>query len=105
MEIEERKVEINEIDMGFCLIHVLYMVLPCGYTYLMGAHRIERKYSGVNKVIILGAKQVLAFSNLFVYYEQYIAKSVIFFHYYNDMHERHYEKGRLWLLMKEMMNG
>jgi hypothetical protein len=28
MEIQERKVE---IDLGFCLIHVLYRVLPCGY--------------------------------------------------------------------------
>jgi hypothetical protein len=30
MEIEEGKVEINEIDLGFCLTHVFYMVLPCG---------------------------------------------------------------------------
>jgi hypothetical protein len=28
MEIEEGKVEIDEIDLGFCLIHVLYRVLP-----------------------------------------------------------------------------
>jgi len=42
MEIEKRKVEINEIDLGFCLIYVLYRVLPCGYTNLMGACRIEK---------------------------------------------------------------
>jgi hypothetical protein len=35
--------EIDEIDLGFCLIHVIYKVLPYGYTYLMGAYRIERK--------------------------------------------------------------
>jgi hypothetical protein len=28
MEVEG-KMEINEIDLGFCLIHALYMVLPC----------------------------------------------------------------------------
>jgi hypothetical protein len=39
MEIEEGKVEIDEIDLGFCLIHVFYMVLPNGYTYLMGVYR------------------------------------------------------------------
>jgi hypothetical protein len=44
MEIEERKVEINEIDLGFCLIHVLYTILPCGYTDLMGVYIIERIY-------------------------------------------------------------
>jgi hypothetical protein len=69
MEIEEGKVEIDEIDLGFCLIHVLYRVLPCGYTYLMGAYRIERKHSRVNKMIVLGAKQVLIFPNLLTYYK------------------------------------
>jgi hypothetical protein len=61
MEIEERKVEIDEIDLGFYLIHVLYMVLPCGY--LDGVYRNESTHSGVNKMFILGAKQVLTFPN------------------------------------------
>ncbi len=87
--------EIDEIDLGFCLIHVLYRVLPCGYTYLMGAHRIERKHSKMNEMIVLGAKQVLVFPNLFTYYEQDMAKSVILLDYYNNVYERHYEKGRL----------
>jgi hypothetical protein len=52
MEIEERKVETDEIDLGFCLMHILYMVLPCGYTDLMGAYRIERKHNRVNKMIV-----------------------------------------------------
>ncbi len=92
MEIEE---EIDEIDLGFCLIHVFYMVLPCEYTNLMGVYRFERKHNGVNKMIILGAKKVLAFPNLFTYYEQYMAKSMIFYYYYNNVYEGHYEKGRL----------
>jgi hypothetical protein len=62
-------VEIDEIDLGFCLIHVLYMVLLCGYTNLMGLYKIEIKHSGMNKIIILGPKQVLTFPNLFTYYE------------------------------------
>jgi hypothetical protein len=44
MEIEERKVEIDEIDLGFCLIHVLYAILPCGYKNLIGVYRIEKNY-------------------------------------------------------------
>jgi hypothetical protein len=43
MEIEEGKVEIEEIDFGFCLIHVFYMVLFYGYIDLMGAYKIKRK--------------------------------------------------------------
>jgi hypothetical protein len=92
MEIEEGKVEINEIDLGFCLTHVLYMVLPCGYTNLMGVYRIEKKHSGMNKMTILGAKQVLAFPNLFTYYEQDMAKSMLFLDHYNNVYERHYDK-------------
>jgi hypothetical protein len=41
------KVEIDEIDLGFCLIHVFYMVLPCGYTNLMGVYKIEIKHNGI----------------------------------------------------------
>jgi len=85
-------VEINEIDLGFCLTHVLYMVLPCAYTNLMGAYRIEKKHSGVNKTTILGAKQILAFLNLFTYYEQDMAKSMLRLDHYNNMYEGHYEK-------------
>jgi hypothetical protein len=60
------------------------MVLPCGYTDLMGVYRIERKYSEVKKMIVLGAKQMLPFLNLFTYYEQDMAKSMICLDYYHN---------------------
>jgi hypothetical protein len=41
---------------------------------------------------VLGAKQVLVFPNLFTYYEQDMAKPVIFLDHYNTMYEGHYEK-------------
>ncbi len=68
--------EIDEIDLGFCLIHVFYMVLPCGYTYFMGVYIIEIKHNGINKIIVLGPKKVLSFPNLFTYYEQTLHKNV-----------------------------
>jgi hypothetical protein len=43
-------------------------------------------------MIILGAKQVLVFPNLFVYYEQNMAKSMILLDYYNTVYEGQYEK-------------
>ncbi len=29
MENKEGKVEVDELNLGFCLIHVLYIILPC----------------------------------------------------------------------------
>ncbi len=84
-----------EIDLVFCLIHVLYRVLPCGYTNLMGAYRIERKHNRVNKMTILGVEQVLIFPNLFTYYEQDMEKFVMFLDYYNNVYEGHYEKWQI----------
>jgi hypothetical protein len=43
----------------------------------MGTYRIERKHSRMNKMIILGVKQILFFPKLFTYYEQNMAKSMI----------------------------
>jgi hypothetical protein len=43
MEIEKGKVEIEEIDFGFWLIHIFYMVLFYGYIDLMVAYKIKRK--------------------------------------------------------------
>ncbi len=65
MEIEEGKVEIDEIDLEFCLIHVLYGVYLVN-TNLMNAYRIENIIEWTRWV--LGAKQVLVFPNLFTYY-------------------------------------
>jgi hypothetical protein len=41
-------VEIDEIDLGFCFIHVLYRVLSYGYTNLMGVYRIGKKIIRMN---------------------------------------------------------
>jgi hypothetical protein len=94
-----------EIEERILLIHVLYMVLPCGYTNLMGVYRFEKKHNGVNNMTVLKAKKLLAFPNLFIYYEQDMAKSVIFLDYYNNVYEGHYEKWEIMTLVEEQMNG
>jgi hypothetical protein len=38
-----------------------------------------------NKMIIMDAKHVNVFPNLFTYYEQDMVKSIIFFDYYNNV--------------------
>jgi hypothetical protein len=47
MENEEGKVEVNKLDLGFCLICVLNIILPCGFTKLLGVYKVG------NKLIIL----------------------------------------------------
>ncbi len=43
MEDEKRKVEVNELDLGFCLIQVLYIILPCGFIELLGVYKVEQE--------------------------------------------------------------
>jgi len=43
MKSEERKVEINEIDLGFCLFHVFFIVLPCGFSNILRVYKLEKK--------------------------------------------------------------
>ncbi len=58
-------------------------------------------------MIVLGVKQILVFPNLFTYYEQDMAKSVILLDYYNNVYEGHYEKWQIMTLVEredEWMN-
>ncbi len=43
MEDEKAKVEVDELDLGLCLIHVLYIILPCGFTELLGVYKVGQK--------------------------------------------------------------
>jgi hypothetical protein len=43
MEDEEGKIEVDELDLGFYLIHVLYIILPCEFTKLLGVYRVGRE--------------------------------------------------------------
>jgi hypothetical protein len=42
MEDEKGKVEVDELDLGYCLIHVLYIILPCGFTKLLGVYKVGK---------------------------------------------------------------
>jgi hypothetical protein len=91
MEREEERVEVNEIDLGFCLLHILFKVSPCGYVEAMGAYIVEKKDENIQKMTLLGIELVITYSNLFTYYEQDMLKSVIFFDYYNNVYQGWYE--------------
>jgi hypothetical protein len=43
-------------------------------------------------MITMGVEHVIAFPNLFTYYEQDMVKYIIFFDYYNNVYQRWHEK-------------
>lgn len=50
MEMEKCKVEINEIDLRFCLFHILIMVLPCAFSNVLGIYiNLEKKVIELQK--------------------------------------------------------
>ncbi len=86
MKIKEGKVKIDENDLGFCLIHIIYIVWPCGYTNFLGVYKMGKKDNRMDKITILGTKQVLVLPHLFIYYEQNMAKYYFLFDYNNNVY-------------------
>jgi hypothetical protein len=41
MEREKEIVEVDEIDLGFFLLHTLFKVSPCGYAEVMGTYKMK----------------------------------------------------------------
>jgi hypothetical protein len=70
MEDEKGKVEIDELDLGFCLIHVLYIILPYGFPELLGVYKVGQEENKSNKMTIMVVEHVIAFLKFFAYYEQ-----------------------------------
>ncbi len=71
--------------MGLCLIHVLYIILPCEFIELLGVYKVGQEENRLNKMIIMGAEHVNVFLNLFTCYQQDMVKFIIFFDYYKNV--------------------
>ncbi len=48
----------------------------------------------------MGVEHVIAFLNLFIYYEQDTTKSIIFFDYYNNVYQRWHGKWQSMMVVK-----
>jgi hypothetical protein len=92
MEDKEGKVEIYELYLGFYIIHVLYIILPCEFTKLLRVYKVGKEKNRTNEMIVMGVEHVIVFTNLFAYYEQDMAKSITFFYYYNNVYQGWHEK-------------
>jgi hypothetical protein len=69
MEDEEGKVEVDELYLGFCVIHIIYIILPCGFIELLGVYKVGKEENRTNKMIVMGDEHVIVFPNLFTFYE------------------------------------
>ncbi len=65
MENEEGKVEVDKLDLGVCLIHVLYIILPCGFTKLLGVYKVDKEKNRTNKLIVMNFEHAINFSYFF----------------------------------------
>jgi hypothetical protein len=77
MEREEERVIVDEIDLGFCLLHMLFKVSPRGYVEVMGTYKVEKRNEKIQKMTILGAELFITYSILFINHEQDMANFVI----------------------------
>jgi hypothetical protein len=57
----------------------------------MGAYKVKKKDQKIQKMTILGVELAITYSNLFIYYEQDMEKSIIFLDYYNNVYQGLYE--------------
>lgn len=89
--LEQGKVEVDEIDFGFCLIHVLIVFLPYESSDVLRIYKLLKQDNQSKKLMKLRTKYVVTHLNLFTQYEQDMAKSIIFLDYYHNVHEGWYE--------------
>jgi hypothetical protein len=39
---KEARVEVNEVDLKFCLLHVFYIIYPCGFNDQLRVYILEK---------------------------------------------------------------
>jgi hypothetical protein len=54
MEDEEGKVEVNELYLGFHIIHVLNIILPCEFTELLRVYKVGKERNRTDKITSYG---------------------------------------------------
>jgi hypothetical protein len=70
-------VEVNEVDLGFFLFHIFYVIYTWGFNDQLGVYRLKKSNGKIAKMPILGVEHV-AYSNFLTYYS-WIRNSLIYF--------------------------
>jgi hypothetical protein len=56
------------------------------YKKIRSLYKVDKEENKTNEMIVMGVEHVIAFPNLFIYCEQDMVKSIIFFDYYNNVY-------------------
>jgi hypothetical protein len=56
---KELRVEVDEVDLGFCLFHVLYIRCTCEFINQLRMHKSGKSNGKINKMYVLGVEHVI----------------------------------------------
>lgn len=56
---KELRVEVDEVDLGFCLFHVFYIICPCEFIDQLRMYKSRKSNGKINKMYVLGVKHVI----------------------------------------------
>jgi hypothetical protein len=70
----ETFVEVYEINLEFCYLHILIVVFPCGFKDFYGIYRLRKGGVTCFKMIIKKVEYLIMYFNFFNYYEQGMEK-------------------------------
>jgi hypothetical protein len=48
----EARMEANEVDLGFCLFDVFYIIYPWGFIDQLQVHGLQKKSAKINKMFV-----------------------------------------------------
>ncbi len=85
-------VEVYQVDLEFCYLHILIVVFPCGFKDFYGIYRLRKEGASCLELIVKNILYIIMYSNFFSYHEQNMAKSKIVINYYNNFYQDWHEQ-------------
>jgi hypothetical protein len=74
---EQRMVELKWNRLGIYRLSIIVMVNPCGFTQQLGEYIMVKLKVRFKNMSVLGVKCVVAYPNLFTFYEQKVVKLLL----------------------------
>jgi hypothetical protein len=86
--VKETFVEVYEVDLEFCYLHILIAIFPCGFKDFYGIYWLRKEEVTRLKMIVEKTEYIIMYFNFFNYYEQGMAKSkLIIVNHYNNVYQ------------------
>jgi len=85
-------VEVYEIILKFCYLHIFIAIFPCGFKDFHIIYRLRKENVYHFKMIVKKVEYIIMYSNFFTYYEQDMAKSKLIINYYSNVYQGWHER-------------